>query len=239
MYDHAFIISRGYGRQSKGLVEVSIGGHIGVDVSQSGDEAMLMAQSLPKASIIVSENREVAILRAKELGAKVIFLDDGFNRVEIKKFEILLEPQKIHNFLPLPSGAFREFYFSKYFAHLRLKENREFQRMVSFENPSPKMLLVTAISNPSRLDLYLPTNVVDRLIFADHEYFDLEKIKNRMKSVGATSILVTQKDFVKLGGFEASISLMKLDLEIDASILESIKNYIQSFKLLDQNHKPS
>ena len=38
------IISRGYGRQTKGLVIVSDGKNILVDPSQSGDEPMMMAQ---------------------------------------------------------------------------------------------------------------------------------------------------------------------------------------------------
>ena len=52
-YSNATIISRGYGRQSKGLVEVSKRGKILSNVFNSGDEAMLMATSLPNASVIV------------------------------------------------------------------------------------------------------------------------------------------------------------------------------------------
>jgi len=60
-YDGVTIVSRGYGRQSKGLVDVSRRGEILTDVYTSGDEAMLMAKSLANASVIVSENREIAI----------------------------------------------------------------------------------------------------------------------------------------------------------------------------------
>jgi len=88
-YKDVTIISRGYGRQSKGLVEVSYHGKVVVDVKQSGDEPMLMAKSLPNASVIVSENRTIAIELAMREGAKLILLDDGFNRVNIDKFEIL------------------------------------------------------------------------------------------------------------------------------------------------------
>ena len=63
---------RGYGRDSKGLYVVSLNGKILEDV-KTWDEAMLLANSLPKATIIVSENRIKAILKAKELGCKIIF----------------------------------------------------------------------------------------------------------------------------------------------------------------------
>ena len=89
-FKNVAIISRGYGRKSQGLVEVSRNGEILVDVRQSGDEPMLMATSLSQASVIVSEDRHKAIELAREQGAKLIILDDGFNRVEIEKFEILL-----------------------------------------------------------------------------------------------------------------------------------------------------
>jgi len=94
-YEKVAVVSRGYGRESRGLIEVSRAGEILVSVKESGDEAMLMAKALPQASVIVSEDREKAILLAKMQGAELIILDDGFNRVEIEKFEILLEPKKI------------------------------------------------------------------------------------------------------------------------------------------------
>ena len=103
-YEDVTIISRGYGRQSVGLIEVSYKGKVVVDVKQSGDEPMLMAESLPHASVIVSEDRTIAIELAMREGAKLIILDDGFNRVEIEKFEILLEPACIVNTLPFPAG---------------------------------------------------------------------------------------------------------------------------------------
>ena len=84
-YENACIILRGYGRASKGLYVVSLNGKILEDVKTSGDEAMLLANSLPKATIIVSENRIKAILKAKELGCKIIFLDDGFSKSFIQK----------------------------------------------------------------------------------------------------------------------------------------------------------
>jgi len=94
-YENVAVVSRGYGRQSRGLVEVSRKGKIVTDVRQSGDEAMLMAQSLPHASVFVSEDREAAIALAFKKGAEVIILDDGFNRVELDKFDI---PVKMASF---------------------------------------------------------------------------------------------------------------------------------------------
>ena len=229
-YQNVFIVSRGYGRKSRGLVKVSQRGEILVDVKSSGDEPMLMAKSLKSASVIVSENRHIAIERAIEEGAKVIILDDGFNRVDIKKYEILLFPKTIKNYMPFPAGPFREFFFMKKFANLSLYEDRDFKRVVKVKNITKKMLLVTAISNPHRLKSFLPKGVVGEYYLEDHAFFNESELREKMLALGATSLLVTQKDEVKMQGFKLPLSVMQLELEIQNKILEKIDRYIENEK---------
>lgn len=222
------IISRGYGRKSKGLVEVSRNGRIVATVEQSGDEPMLMAMSLPRASVIVSEDRHAAITLAKKQGAKLIILDDGFNRVGIKKFEVLLEPETIKNYLPFPAGPFREFWFTRKYADIVAREGRDFTRVVEIDQPRSKMLLVTAIANPQRLESYLPEGVVGKLYLRDHAYFDEEEIRKLMEEYGADSVLCTSKDRVKIQDFDLPVSELKLKLNVEDDIIEKIQSYIQS-----------
>ncbi len=224
-YPNATIISRGYGRQSKGLIEVSREQKIVATVQESGDEAMLMANLLPN-NIIVSENRKKAINYAINLGARLIILDDGFNRANIEKFEIILEPKYIPNRLPFPAGPFREFSFSEKEADIVLQEEEDFTRVVSFSNLREKMLLVTAIANPQRLNKYLPKGVIAKKIFPDHAYFDENTMVDLLRDSGADTLLVTQKDAVKLTKFMLPLSIMQLKLQIDESVFESIDNYI-------------
>ena len=226
-YEDVTVISRGYGRQSKGLKQVSNKGEIFCGVEESGDEAMLMAMSLPQASVIVSESRSEAIDLAKKQGAQLIILDDGFNRVDIKKFEILLEPKEIRNYFPFPAGAFREFWFMSVSADLLLKEEVDFVRKVTLEDLSARMLLVTAISNPKRLDVYLPKDVVGKVYLEDHAYFSEEQLKEQMQAYGAQTLLVTDKDRVKMDNFKLPLSKMRLELEINKEVFTTIDRYIQ------------
>lgn len=228
-YDDVTVISRGYGRESKGLLKVSERGKILTTVEESGDEPMLIAASLPQASVIVSEKRHSAIELAKKEGAKLIIMDDGFNRVEIKKFEILLEPQSIQNVLPFPSGAFREFSFSRKYADIVAKEGNSFMRNVSFENLTSKMILVTAISNPQRLDPYLPEGLVNKVYLEDHAYFDEGSLQESLEKYKAESLLVTEKDAVKMQDFKLPLSHMKLKLDIVDEIFSEIDNYVNSY----------
>lgn len=102
------IILRGYGRKSRGLLEVALGGRVLCDVEQSGDEAMEYALFLRGANVIVSEDRAAGILRAQTLGFELVILDDGFSKFNISKFDILLRPQSAPK-LPfcLPFAAYR------------------------------------------------------------------------------------------------------------------------------------
>ena len=102
------IILRGYGRKSRGLLEVALGGRVLCDVRQSGDEAMEYALSLRGANVIVSEDRAAGILRAQTLGFELVILDDGFSKFNIAKFDVLLKPEPAPK-LPfcLPFAAYR------------------------------------------------------------------------------------------------------------------------------------
>ncbi len=222
-----FYISRGYGRYSKGLVEVKYNGEILVDVGLSGDEAMLVAKNTD-ANVIVSEDRADAIELAKVKGANLIILDDAFSRVDIDKFDILLYPEKIPNRFVLPSGPFREFAFAKRRADLIIKEGVDFNRVVEYKNLSSKMLLVVAIANANRLKRYLPDGVVGEYILKDHSYFDKDDIVENMKRVGAKTILTTQKDMVKLEKFNLPLSLMELKLDINRDKIKRVEEYYES-----------
>jgi tetraacyldisaccharide 4'-kinase len=229
-YQDVAIVSRGYGRESSGLVEVSRRGEILCDVRTSGDEPMLMAKALGHADVIVSEDRKTGIRRAVENGAKLVILDDGFSRVDIEKFEILLEPEDIHNFYPFPAGPFREFVSTRSKADIIVKEGREYQRIVEIDNPAKRMVLVSAIANPQRLERYLPGGVVAKVFYEDHAYFEEHVLQDLLREHQADSILCTSKDRIKMGGFKLPVSEMKLKLEIKNEVMQACDAYIEGYK---------
>lgn len=228
-FDNVAVISRGYKRKSKGLLVVSKNGEICATQEQSGDEAYLIALTLKNASVIVSKDRVAGILEAQRIGAKIIFLDDGF-RFNFKKLSIVLFP-KLEPFfkLPLPSGIYRENPFAK--GDLMLKEGIDYTREVGVESPTARMLLLTAIANPARLDEFLPKGVIGKILLKDHAVFDLEALRTEFKRTGATSLLVTRKDFVKLSDCDLPLSILSLKIHIDSPILAQIKAYIDSYKV--------
>ncbi|MGL2652072.1 tetraacyldisaccharide 4'-kinase [Helicobacter pylori] len=228
-YQEVAVVSRGYQRDSKGLVVVSVKGNILVPQKTAGDEAYLLALNLKQASVIVSEKRELGVLKALELGSKIVFLDDGF-RFNFNQFNALLKP-KVPPYYPfcLPSGLYRESVNSYKEAHLVITEDKDYQRITSIAHPTKRMLLVTAIANPSRLDAFLPKEVVKKLYFRDHAPFDLELLEKEFYQNNATSLLVTSKDRVKLQDCKLPLSVLDLKLEICPKVLEEIDRYILSY----------
>ena len=221
------IVLRGYKRESKGILVVSHNGKILTDVRKSGDEAMLYANSLPQASVIVSEDRLKGIKKAKELNAKMVFLDDGFFHFKIKKLNILIDPTPTPpSIFCIPSGVYRAPLWFKKYADIVLKEGVNFEREVLVLNETKRMVLVTAIANPARLDRFLPKNLVEKYYFEDHYLFKKEELEEIVKKHNATSLLVTSKDAVKLKSFNIELSLLNLEIKLPTFLKNSVSSYI-------------
>jgi tetraacyldisaccharide 4'-kinase len=216
------IVLRGYGRQSQGMIVVK-DKDILCNINDSGDEAMVYAHGLENAIVIVSEKRELAIIEAKKLGCDVVFLDDGYGKHGIKKLDIVIDVQTPNTFC-LPSGAYREKLWSGKKA-IVVKENRDFFRQVIIVNPTDKMVLVTAIARPQRLDPFLP-DLIEKIYFEDHHFFTHEEIETILKITGATSLLVTSKDLVKMSSLNVSCSILELSLRVDEKLITTIKEYV-------------
>lgn len=221
-YEGAAVVLRGYGRESHGLFLVSERGKILCDVATSGDEAMIYARKLQNAVVIVSEDRKAGIKKAKEMGAKIIFLDDAYSKHEIKKLDLVIEVNS-KNSLCLPSGPFRERLWSTKKA-VMLKEGVDFQRVVTLQNKSDKMSLLTAIARPQRLDAYLP-EIVSKNYFEDHHSFVKDEVLEILERDKSDSLLVTYKDFVKLEQFGLPLSLLDLDVQVREDIFKIIDDY--------------
>ena len=104
------IVLRGYKRRSRGTVVVSERGKLKTSWIESGDEAFLLAKTLPNVSVVVSEDRyEGARLAIEKLGAQLIVLDDGFQHRRLHRDIdiVLLRKKDLENRL-LPEGTLRE-----------------------------------------------------------------------------------------------------------------------------------
>lgn len=79
------ILSRGYGRASRGVVVVSEGAGPLVDAVLGGDEPVALARRLPGVLVVVAEHRVEAARIADLLGANLFILDDGFQHLAVHR----------------------------------------------------------------------------------------------------------------------------------------------------------
>ena len=235
-YMDAAVVLRGYKRRSRGTLVVSKRGQIVCSVQECGDEAMMIAKALPDAIVIVSEDRAKAIEEAKRLGAGIVFLDDAFHKC-YKKFDIVIDVE-VPNPFCLPVGAYRLPRFFLRYADLVVKEGRDFSRSVTIKNPTPKMVLISAIANPKRLKNFIPKNI-PCYFFEDHHYFTKSEIQKIWQKEHPTSLLVTAKDIVKLQTFGYPLSLMQLHLDIKEEIFVKIDEYKRNYYAKKDANSPN
>lgn len=217
------IILRGYGRKSSGLIVVERK----TPIEAAGDEALLYKRLVPNAIVIVSADRRAGVLKAAELGARQALLDDGFRHREIKKLDLLIRPHpEPSNRRVLPAGAYRLPEKAYALADIIAVESIDFTRASAVVNPTDRMVLVTAISRAGRLDPFLPNGVIAKYAFGDHHLFSRLECERIIERHNADSLLVTEKDAVKLEGFGFRLSLLTLSIELSETLKSKVLSYL-------------
>jgi len=224
-----FVILRGYKRKSKGLKLVKLNQKVLLNAYESGDEAQEYAYENFIDAVIVSSDRKKAILKAQNLGADLILLDDAFSKFYIKKFDLLLESaQKPFFDFVLPSGAYRlPKSFEKRADYVAL-EGRDFFKY-SYTKENQKALLITAIAKPFRLfEHFIKARACH--FFKDHYFFKKEELENLLKKHNFDTLMLTFKDYVKIKDMGFKTQLISLEIELCEALKEKILNFVKTYK---------
>ncbi len=106
------VVSRGYKRETLGLVEVSDGSSLKATAREAGDEAFQLATRLRKTIVVVDEQRvRGARYAVNKLNAQAVVLDDGFqHRALHRDLDIVLIDASLSPFTMamLPAGHRRD-----------------------------------------------------------------------------------------------------------------------------------
>ncbi len=258
---HPIILTRGYGRQSKGTVAVSTGKGLPVPVTESGDEAQVLARALPSVPIVASSSRIRGARHALAQGlpGDLFLLDDGFSHVSIARdVEIVLMDACSPGGDLLPLGRLREPLSSLSRADVivitkteqanpaRALEicrthalgipvfhaqtnvlgifDREGAEVAPVNLPNGTLIAVSGLARPEAFESTLSSLGImpeAHLRFPDHaQYgdFRIGKIQKAAEETGATAIITTEKDAVKL---ESRINLPIFSVAIQMTVVES------------------
>ena len=84
------ILTRGYGRRSRGVVVVSEGNGPLICAEEGGDEPVALALRLPGVVIVAARRRVEAARAAERCGADLFLLDDGYQHLALQRDADLL-----------------------------------------------------------------------------------------------------------------------------------------------------
>jgi tetraacyldisaccharide 4'-kinase len=104
------VVSRGYGRTTKGTVIVSDGQAVRAGADDGGDEPLWLARQEPRLIVVVGEKRAAAASTAVDLGADLVLLDDGLSHYSLQrdaKVIVIDDQARFGNGFLLPAGPLR------------------------------------------------------------------------------------------------------------------------------------
>jgi len=228
------VLSRGYGRRSRGVQLVDPAGL----PQEFGDEPLLIARKL-QVPVIVGEDRyDAGRFAEAKLGTQLHLLDDGFqHRALARDFDIVLVTPPDANDRLLPAGRLREPLHSLRRADAVVLASGasaeafpiggkliwRVRRGIVPLNVPPRPVVFCGIARPQNFVLQLrAANIepVAEAFYRDHHAYsekdirDLRELKQRSEADG---FVTTEKDAVNLGGYLsalAPLSVMPVKMEI-------------------------
>jgi tetraacyldisaccharide 4'-kinase len=212
------ILSRGYGRRTRGVARVDPGGL----PRDFGDEPLLLARRL-RVPVIVGEDRyEAGRFAEKSFGPQLHLLDDGFqHRALARNFDIVLvTPEDARDRL-LPAGRLREQITSLSRADavvlasgaspesfpLNGKLLWRVRRGISVTHVPARPVVFCGIARPQNFLLQLRTAGIEpvaQALFRDHHTYterDIQDLLKLRQQSEAEGFVTTEKDAINLGGF--------------------------------------
>jgi tetraacyldisaccharide 4'-kinase len=231
-------------RPTEGAIVVSDGRRVQSDVEQSGDEPLMLAKLVPQACVLVSPSRYVSgRIAESRLGCTVHVLDDGFQHFELMRdIDLLIAPDSLDDVRTLPAGRFREPLDAAKSADALLVEvgrtealrNQpgeidrlgvstafEFMRRIAGPPADSPAFAFAGIARPDRFFSDLEAfgwHLTGRKSFPDHHHYsarDVERIRQQARESGASVILTTEKDAVRLTQLERDPAIVAIPLEIE------------------------
>ena len=217
------VLSRGYGRLSRGVLLVDPGGL----PQQFGDEPLLIARKL-NVPVIVGEDRyQAGCFAESKFGVQLHLLDDGFQHRRLARdFDIVLvTPQDATDRL-LPAGRLREPLASLRRADavvLMSGANAEafpvegklvwrVRRGIVQQTFPPRPVVFCGIARPQNFVLQLrAANIepVAEAFYRDHHAYqekDIRELLDLKQRSEAGGFVTTEKDAVNLGSFLSALS---------------------------------
>jgi tetraacyldisaccharide 4'-kinase len=238
------VLSRGYGRQTRGVLLVEPGGA----ARDFGDEPLLIARKLGVPVVLGEDRYEAGVFAENRFGPHLHLLDDGFqHRALARDFDIVLvTPDDARDRL-LPAGRLREPLSSLGRADavvltsgaspepfpVQGKRVWRVRRGIVAEKVPPQPIAFCGIARPQAFLLQLRTAGIEpaaEAIYRDHHAYteqDIRELLALKERAEAGGFVTTEKDAVNLGQYFSALSPMavitvRMDLLDAANAVDTV-----------------
>ncbi|MGA3104313.1 MAG: tetraacyldisaccharide 4'-kinase [Terriglobales bacterium] len=240
------ILSRGYGRKTRGVLVVEPGGN----ASEFGDEPLLIARRLG-VPVIVGESRyDAGVVAEQKFDSQLHILDDGFqHRSLARDFDIVLMTARDFDDRLLPTGRLREplsaltradaitlpddFVGPSFSVHELTIENLRqqgklvwrMQRKLTVPAGVGSPVAFCGIARPQQFFAQVHDAGITpaaEVVSRDHHSYqkrDVDRLLAMRSKTGGVGFLTTEKDAVNLGPLQAHLdpfAVATLRLTLDA-----------------------
>jgi tetraacyldisaccharide 4'-kinase len=210
------VLSRGYGRKSRGVMQVDPTGL----ADEFGDEPLLIARRLGIPVILGEDRFRAGVFAEKKFGPQLHLLDDGFqHRALARDFDIVLVTADEGRDQLLPAGRLREPLISLKRADAIIltsgasPDNFELdgkfvwrvRRGIAPQQVSARPVAFCGIARPRNFMLQLRTAGIEpaaEAVYRDHHIYtgrDIGELRALRNRSGADGFVTTEKDAINLG----------------------------------------
>jgi tetraacyldisaccharide 4'-kinase len=262
------VLSRGYGRKSREPARVPLDGN----VEQFGDEPLLIALETGVPVYVAQQRYQAGLLAETEIhhqADRVHILDDGFQHRQLfRDIDILLlNRDDWHDHL-LPAGNLREGLWSikradvlaipaddpKFEAKVRKRWRGPLWRLRrSMEIPqvSGPVVAFSGIARPGQFLAGLKSaglSLAADITFADHHRYSIRDVKRLISAArraGATALITTEKDEVRLGNFASDfpawlplkVASLQVKIEDEEAAMTWLEKGLRRARIAHENRK--
>ncbi len=243
------VLSRGYGRKTRGVLEVDPSG----SSHDFGDEPLLIARRLGVPVIVGEDRYEAGRTAEKKLGIQLHLLDDGFQHRGLHRdFDIVLvTPDDARDRL-LPAGRLREplHALGRSDAVVLMsgatKESFpadgkmvwQARRGIELQNVSSRPVAFCGIARPQNFFAQLRTAGIElaaEAIYRDHHAYEEKDIRELLQvrqQSEANGFITTEKDLINLGPRRAAlgplaVAPVKMKITDAANVVDTMLHVIE------------
>jgi len=231
------VLSRGYGRKTKGVLDVDPSGMS----HDFGDEPLLIARKL-QVPVVVGEDRfQAGLVAERKYGTDFHLLDDGFQHRGLHRdYDIVLVTPEDSRDRLLPAGRLREPLTglkradavalmsgaAKKSFPLDGKSVWQVRRGIEVQNIPTHPVAFCGIARPQNFFAQLRTAGVElaaEAIYHDHHAYeekDIQELLGVQKQSEANGFVTTEKDLINLGQHRVALQPMAV-VAVKMKILEA------------------